>query len=211
MPFCPPARHAARRQPACTTRNAARASPCCSVRRPRRPRQLLGAAAGGIRRHASRDHVRPSRHRSVHAFADPLFDRADGRGRAGVARPPRDRKDALQRAFHRWRHRPVPSQRTRRPASEKLVLSATWPKADAYFRRLFEVRKGVLESQGVRAYAQLGNLVLFPPYYYAANAAVIDDKAEKIARWPRARSGAHLAHRRYPGLRRCGRPALHRA
>lgn len=61
----------------------------------------------------------------------------------------------------------------------KLVLSATWPKADAYFRRLFEIRKGVLETQGVRAYAHLGNLVLLPPYYYAANAASIDDKAEK--------------------------------
>lgn len=60
-----------------------------------------------------------------------------------------------------------------------LVLSATWPKADAYFRRLFDVRKGVLEAQGVRAYTRLGNLVLFPPYYFAANAAAIDERAEK--------------------------------
>ena len=60
----------------------------------------------------------------------------------------------------------------------KLVLSATWPKADAYFRRLFEIRKGVLATQGVRAYAQLGNLVLFPPYWFTANAAAIDERAE---------------------------------
>jgi aminoacrylate hydrolase len=60
-----------------------------------------------------------------------------------------------------------------------LVLSATWPKTDAYFRRLFEVRKGVLEAQGVRAYTLLGNLVLFPPYHFAANAAAMDEKAER--------------------------------
>jgi aminoacrylate hydrolase len=59
-----------------------------------------------------------------------------------------------------------------------LVLSATWPRADAYFRRLFEVRKGVLETQGVGPYTQLGNLLLFPPYYYTANAAAIDARAE---------------------------------
>jgi aminoacrylate hydrolase len=60
-----------------------------------------------------------------------------------------------------------------------LVLSATWPRADAYFRRLFEVRKAVLESQGPRIYTQLGNLVLFPPYYFTEHAAAIEDRAEK--------------------------------
>ncbi len=59
-----------------------------------------------------------------------------------------------------------------------LVLSCTWPRADAYFRRLFEVRKTVLESQGARAYTQLGNLLLFAPYYFTANAAAIDQRAE---------------------------------
>lgn len=61
----------------------------------------------------------------------------------------------------------------------RLVLSATWPRADAYFRRLFEVRKGVLAAQGTGPYTQLGNLVLFPPYYYTANAAAIDARAEQ--------------------------------
>jgi aminoacrylate hydrolase len=59
-----------------------------------------------------------------------------------------------------------------------LILSSTWPRADAYFRRLFEVRKAVLDSQGVRAYAQLGNLLLFAPYYFTANATAIDERAE---------------------------------
>jgi aminoacrylate hydrolase len=60
-----------------------------------------------------------------------------------------------------------------------LILSSTWPRADAYFRRLFEVRKAALETQGVRAYSQLGNLLLFAPYYFTANAAAIDERAEK--------------------------------
>lgn len=59
-----------------------------------------------------------------------------------------------------------------------LVLSATWPRADAYFRRLFGARRAVLETQGVRAYTQLGNLFLYPPYYYAANAAQLDSRAD---------------------------------
>lgn len=60
-----------------------------------------------------------------------------------------------------------------------LVLSSTWPRADAYFRRLFEVRKAVLETQGVRAYTHLGNLLLFAPYYFTAHAATIDERAEQ--------------------------------
>ena len=60
-----------------------------------------------------------------------------------------------------------------------LILSSTWPRADAYFRRLFEVRKAVLETQGVRAYTQLGNLLLFAPYYFTANATALDERAEE--------------------------------
>lgn len=61
----------------------------------------------------------------------------------------------------------------------KLVLSATWPRADAYFRRMFSLRRVLLETQGVRIHTQLANLVLYPPYYYAANAASIDERAEQ--------------------------------
>jgi aminoacrylate hydrolase len=58
-----------------------------------------------------------------------------------------------------------------------LILSSTWPRTDAYFRRLFEVRKSVLETQGVGPYTQLGNLVLFAPYYFTSNAVAIDARA----------------------------------
>ncbi len=61
----------------------------------------------------------------------------------------------------------------------KLVLSATWPRADAYFNRLFALRRTLLETQGVRLYTQLANLVLYPPYYYTANAAALNERAEQ--------------------------------
>lgn len=61
----------------------------------------------------------------------------------------------------------------------RLVLSATWPRADAYFKRLFSLRRTLLETQGVRLYTQLANLVLYPPYYYTANAAALNERAEK--------------------------------
>ena len=60
-----------------------------------------------------------------------------------------------------------------------LVLSATWPRADAYFKRAFALRKAVLETQGVRAYTQLGALSLYPPDYFAANFAALEDRAER--------------------------------
>lgn len=60
-----------------------------------------------------------------------------------------------------------------------LVLSATWPRADAYFRRLFELRRALLQTEGVRAYTRLGNLLLYPPYYFTANAALLDERAEQ--------------------------------
>lgn len=59
-----------------------------------------------------------------------------------------------------------------------LILSATWPRADAYFRRVFEVRRAVLQTGDLRAYTRLGNLLLYPPYYYAANAQALDAKAD---------------------------------
>lgn len=60
----------------------------------------------------------------------------------------------------------------------RLVLSATWARADAYFLRLFELRKEVLLEQGVRAYSRLGNLLLYPPYYTAQHLPAIDAGAD---------------------------------
>jgi aminoacrylate hydrolase len=49
------------------------------------------------------------------------------------------------------------------------VISASWTKADAYFRRLFALRKEVLARLGPAAYFQASNLFLYPPYWVAQN------------------------------------------
>src|SRR5579872_3135562 len=50
-----------------------------------------------------------------------------------------------------------------------LVICASWPKADAYFRRLFALRKEILHKFGPAAYVQANSLFLYPPYYIAEN------------------------------------------
>jgi aminoacrylate hydrolase len=50
-----------------------------------------------------------------------------------------------------------------------LVICASWPKADAYFRRLFALRKEILQKLGPASYVQANSLFLYPPYYVADN------------------------------------------
>ncbi len=50
-----------------------------------------------------------------------------------------------------------------------MVVAASWPKPDAFFRRLFMLRREILTQLGQAAYAQAGNLALYPPRYVADN------------------------------------------
>ena len=50
-----------------------------------------------------------------------------------------------------------------------VVLSATWTKADAYFRRLFTFRKEVLLRLGPSAYLQSATLYWYPSWWIARN------------------------------------------
>jgi aminoacrylate hydrolase len=50
-----------------------------------------------------------------------------------------------------------------------IVLSATWTKPDAYFRRLFALRKDILLRLGPSAYVQANTLYLYPASYVAKN------------------------------------------
>lgn len=50
-----------------------------------------------------------------------------------------------------------------------LVICASWPKADAYFRRLFALRKEILAKLGPASYVQANSLFLYPAYYIAEN------------------------------------------
>ena len=50
-----------------------------------------------------------------------------------------------------------------------VVLSATWTKADAYFRRLYTFRKEVLLRLGPSAYVQSATLYWYPSSWIARN------------------------------------------
>jgi aminoacrylate hydrolase len=50
-----------------------------------------------------------------------------------------------------------------------VVIAASWPKADAYFRRLFGFRKEILLKLGPAAYVQANSLLLYPSYYISRN------------------------------------------
>jgi aminoacrylate hydrolase len=50
-----------------------------------------------------------------------------------------------------------------------IVLSATWTRADAYFRRLFSLRKEILQRLGPGTYLQESTLLLFPSWWIARN------------------------------------------
>ncbi|MDE2230330.1 MAG: alpha/beta fold hydrolase [Alphaproteobacteria bacterium] len=55
------------------------------------------------------------------------------------------------------------------PRLASLIICASWPKADAYFRRLFALRKEILAKLGPSSYVQANSLFLYPSYYIAEN------------------------------------------
>ncbi len=65
---------------------------------------------------------------------------------------------------------------------QSLVLSATWPGPDPYFRRLFEARKQTLRASGVEAYLAGSVLALAPPWWVSANDAAIAEQHRAAVR-----------------------------
>ena len=57
-----------------------------------------------------------------------------------------------------------------------LVLSASWPGRDAYFRRCFESRRDVLAALGLVAYLRASALVLYPPWWISTNDALLAEQ-----------------------------------
>ena len=57
-----------------------------------------------------------------------------------------------------------------------VVISASWTKADAYFRRLFALRKELLSRLGPAVYLQAATLLLYAPHWIAQN-------NEKLRQW----------------------------
>jgi len=63
-----------------------------------------------------------------------------------------------------------------------LVLSATWAGPDPYFRRLFAMRREILQTQGIEAYLRSSVLVLAPPSWVSANdAAIATQQRQQLA------------------------------
>jgi aminoacrylate hydrolase len=52
----------------------------------------------------------------------------------------------------------------------RLVISSSWTSADAYYRRLFEARRDILDRQGVEAYFRASILFFYPPQWIAGHA-----------------------------------------
>ncbi len=57
---------------------------------------------------------------------------------------------------------------------DRLVLSATWTAADAYFRRLFEVRARILRDSGPEAYVRSHALFMNAPWFFRDHAEEIE-------------------------------------
>jgi aminoacrylate hydrolase len=62
----------------------------------------------------------------------------------------------------------------------KLVLFATWTKADKFFRQLFEARRALLTQVGKEAYGRGGTLFLYPPSWIKANEVLVEER-EKLS------------------------------
>ena len=50
-----------------------------------------------------------------------------------------------------------------------IVIASSWTKADAYFRRLFALRRETLAQLGSASYVQASSLFLYPSFYIACN------------------------------------------
>jgi aminoacrylate hydrolase len=63
-----------------------------------------------------------------------------------------------------------------------IVVASSWTKSDAYFRRLFGLRKDILERLGPAAYVQSGTLFLYPSWWIAEhNEALRQFEAQSLA------------------------------
>jgi aminoacrylate hydrolase len=97
---------------------------------------------------------------------------------------------------------------------DRLVLSATWARTDAFFRRLFEVRAQILKELGPVAYVKSSALVLnMPPWVrdHDADLAAAEAKADEAIPVPEialARIAAIVAHDRRDQLQRVRAPTL---
>jgi aminoacrylate hydrolase len=95
-----------------------------------------------------------------------------------------------------------------------MVIAASWTKADAYFRRLFALRKEILARLGPASYLQASSLLLYPPFWVARNNEKLRQiEAQALAIFPPpeivlSRIDAILAFDRTADLARIRTPSL---
>lgn len=97
---------------------------------------------------------------------------------------------------------------------DRLVLSATWARTDAFFRRLFEVRSRMLRELGPAAYVKASALALNMPAWvrdHDTDLAAAEAKAEETIPVPEivlSRIAAIVAHDRRDQLQKVRAPTL---
>ena len=97
---------------------------------------------------------------------------------------------------------------------DRLVLSATWARTDAFFRRLFEVRAQILRELGPAAYVKSSALALnMPPWIrdHDAELSAAEAKARETIPEPEivlSRIAAIVAHDRRGKLQKVTAPTL---
>ncbi|HEU5095136.1 MAG TPA: alpha/beta fold hydrolase [Reyranella sp.] len=97
---------------------------------------------------------------------------------------------------------------------DRLVLSATWARTDAFFRRLFEVRAQTLRELGPAAYLKASALALNMPAWirdHDADLVAAEAKAKETLPVPEimlSRIAAIVAHDRRAGLQKVRAPTL---
>ena len=97
---------------------------------------------------------------------------------------------------------------------DRLVLSATWAKTDAFFRRLFEVRALTLKALGPAAYLKASALALNMPSWvrdHDAELLAAEARADETVPVPEivlSRIAAIVAHDRRAELQRVRAPTL---
>lgn len=95
-----------------------------------------------------------------------------------------------------------------------LTIYASWPKADPFFRRVFEARRALLMSAGASAYVRATPVFLYPDWWINENIGLIEERETiAIANFPpseivASRIDAILAFDRTPDLPRVRTPTL---
>ena len=95
----------------------------------------------------------------------------------------------------------------------RMVLVSTWTHCDAWFRRLFEARREVLQKGGAELYAEFFPLWVYPPDYVNAHDAAITEEVRRSVNAAPAevmmgRIDALIAFDRRAGLARIKTPTL---